>query len=89
MTVPRFAVIKIDHEKCKNPFDCKKCLQACGQSVFAVSAINVVKGRENNPKEPGKYILRAGHRDKCTGCNDCIEVCDVDAITITFPPVET
>lgn len=88
MPAPRFATIEIDHEKCTTPFDCKKCLQACGQSVFSVGAVKVVKGKESNPKEPGVYMLGVGHRDKCTGCNDCIEVCSVDAITITFPPLE-
>ncbi|MBW2142109.1 MAG: 4Fe-4S binding protein, partial [Deltaproteobacteria bacterium] len=32
--------------------------------------------------------LFAPHRDKCTGCNDCIELCPEDAITINFPPLE-
>ena len=84
MTAPKFATIQIDYEKCITPFECKKCLQVCGQSVFSVHAINVTKGRESNPKEPGMYALGTPHRDKCTGCNDCIEVCPVDAIAITF-----
>jgi ferredoxin len=87
MAAPRFATIEIDHEKCTTPFDCKKCLQACGQSVFSCSAVKVVKGRESDPKEPGVYMLHVGHRDKCTGCNDCIEICPVDAITVKFPPL--
>ncbi len=88
MSAPRFATIQIDQEKCTTPFDCKKCLQVCGQAVFSVGAVNVQKGRETDPKEPGAYRLGVSHRDKCTGCNDCIELCPVDAITITFPPVE-
>ena len=85
MGVPNFARIKIDAEKCITPFDCKRCLQGCPQSVFAVYAVKVEKGRETNPKEPGAYILGTPHRDKCTGCNLCIELCPVDALTITFP----
>ena len=88
MSAPRFATIEIDHEKCTTPFDCKKCLQGCGQAVFGVRAVNVVKGMETDPKVPGNYMLGVSHRDKCTGCNDCIELCPVDAITITFPPLE-
>jgi ferredoxin len=88
MSAPRFATIQIDHQKCTTPFDCKKCLQACGQSVFSVGAVKVVKGMESNPAEPGVYMLGVGHRDKCTGCNDCIEACPNDAVTITFPPLE-
>jgi len=87
MTTPRFAMIDIDREKCTTPFDCKLCLRACPQSVFSVTAVKVERGRETNPKEPGAYALMIGHRDKCTGCNDCIEVCPVDALKITWPPV--
>jgi ferredoxin len=85
MAVPNFASIKIDSTKCTTPFDCKLCLQGCPQSVFAVRAIKVEKGRETNPKEPGVYLLVSPHRDKCTGCNLCIELCPADALTITFP----
>lgn len=88
MAVPRFPTIIIDAAKCTVPFACKKCLQACLQSVFSVHAVKIERGRETDPSEAGAYGLNAGHRDKCTGCNDCIEVCPEDAITITFPPVE-
>jgi ferredoxin len=85
MSVPNYAVIEIDATKCTTPFDCKKCLAGCPQSVFAVAAMKVEKGRETNPKDPGVYALYAPHRDKCTGCDICIEVCPVDALAITFP----
>jgi NAD-dependent dihydropyrimidine dehydrogenase PreA subunit len=85
MSGPNYAVIEIDATKCTTPFDCKKCLAGCPQSVFAVAAMKVEKGRETNPKDPGVYTLYAPHRDKCTGCDICIEVCPVDALTITFP----
>ncbi|MEE9435934.1 MAG: 4Fe-4S dicluster domain-containing protein [Candidatus Adiutricales bacterium] len=87
MTTPRFAQIELDAKKCTTPFDCKACLEVCPQSVFMVTAVKVEKGRETDPKEPGTYFLLTGHRDKCTGCNDCIEICPVDAITITWPPL--
>ena len=88
MTAPRFPTIDIDNTKCTTPFDCKLCLRGCPQSVFSVTAVKVERGRETDPKEPGAYVLMTGHRDKCTGCNDCIELCPVDAITITWPPLE-
>ncbi len=72
MSVPNYAVIEIDATKCTTPFDCKKCIAGCPQSVFAVAAIKVEKGRETNPKDPGVYTLYAPHRDKCTGCDVCI-----------------
>jgi ferredoxin len=88
MSIPNFATIKVDASKCTTPFDCKKCLQGCPQSVFAVAAVKVEKGRETNPKEPGAYVLFAPHRDKCTGCNLCLELCPVEALNITFPATQ-
>lgn len=85
MSVPNYAKIEIDATKCTTPFDCKGCLAACPQSVFRVTAVKVVKGRETDPKDPGVYTLSAPYRDKCSGCNLCIEVCPEDALTITFP----
>jgi len=85
MSAPKFPIIDIDLEKCTTPFDCKKCLDVCPTVVFMVAAVKVEKGRETNPKEPGAYAIHAPHRDKCTGGGDCVEVCPVDAITITFP----
>ena len=85
MATPNYATIKIDSAKCTTPFDCKLCLQGCPQSVFQVAALKVERGRETNPKDPGNYTVFAPFRDKCTGCNLCIELCPVDALTITFP----
>ena len=85
MSVPNFAIIEIDAEKCTTPFACKGCLTGCPQSVFRVEAVHVVKGRETNPADKGVYKLSAPYRDKCTGCNICIELCPEDALTITFP----
>ena len=77
--------IEIDHSKCTVPFDCKKCLQVCPTAVFHVAAVKVEKYRETDKKESDTYVLSAPYRDKCTVCNKCIEVCPVDALTITLP----
>jgi len=83
--VGRAPRIEIDHEKCTVPFLCKKCIMICSQVVFSVSAVKVERGRETDPREPGSYRLGTGPRFKCTGCNDCMDVCPVDAIAITWP----
>ncbi len=75
--------IEIDRTKCTFPFDCKKCLQICPQAVFSVTNVKMVRLRETDKKEPGAYRLSALYRDKCTGCNKCVEACPIDAITIT------
>ncbi len=45
----------------------------------------VLRFKETDPQEPGSYRVFAVYRDKCVACNDCIEVCPVDAIKITLP----
>ena len=82
--MPKFPIIDIDYEKCTVPFDCKKCLQICPQAVFEVYPIKQEKYKETDPKEPGAYKLVPSYRRKCTVCDQCIEVCPVDALKITF-----
>ena len=77
--------IEIDHAKCTVPFLCKKCLQICPQAVFIVDAVKVERLRETDPRESGTFKLQTESLFKCTGCNQCIDVCPVDAITITWP----
>ena len=77
--------IEVNQETCTIPFLCKKCLLGCTQSVFEVRAVRPERGKETDPRIPGTYALSAGWRFKCTGCNDCIDVCPVNAITITWP----
>jgi len=77
-------MIEIDHDKCLVPFYCKKCLQVCPQAVFDVQAVKIEKFKETDPKELGAYKLKTAYRRQCTACNKCVEVCDKEAITITY-----
>ena len=77
--------IEINQETCTVPWLCKKCLLTCQQSVFEVRAITNERFKETDPRVPGNYRLAAGWRFKCSGCNECLKVCPVDAITITWP----
>jgi len=79
----KFPKITIDHTKCTVPFWCKKCLQACPQVVFQVFVKEILKFKETDPREPGKYELIAVRRDKCIMCDKCKDVCPENAITIT------
>ncbi|MBI4303060.1 MAG: 4Fe-4S binding protein [Chloroflexi bacterium] len=82
MAAPKIA---IDYQRCTVPFDCKKCLQACPEGVFWVVPAKNVKFQETDAKEPGAWRLFARYRALCTACNKCLEVCPVDALTITSP----
>jgi len=84
-TVPNFAEIIIDPAKCTTPFDCKRCLRGCPQAVFMCFPVKVEKGKETDPREPSAYGIVPMFRDKCTGCRLCIDLCPVEAITISFP----
>ncbi|MCP4753565.1 MAG: 4Fe-4S dicluster domain-containing protein [Proteobacteria bacterium] len=85
MNAPIFPTITFDNQKCTVPFYCKKCLKACPTAVLTVAAVKVEKGRETDPQDPGAYVMVARYQDKCTGCNDCIEICPEDAIKVEFP----
>ncbi len=86
----KFPTIKVDLEKCTVPFLCKKCLQICPTAVFSTSRVMSKEKRleEMDPRIDGNYVLGASRRDKCTGCNLCIDICPVDAIRIEIPAME-
>jgi ferredoxin len=39
---------------------------------------------EFDVNDPGKYTILPVCQYACTGCNDCIDICPVDAIEITW-----
>ena len=86
----KFPTITIDQEKCTVPFLCKKCLQICPVAALSVGRVMAKEERlkEMEPRIDRNYVLRAGRRDKCTGCNLCIDVCPVNAIKIEVPAME-
>ena len=83
----KFPKIMIDLEKCTVPFLCKKCLQVCPEAILHVTRVMSKEKRleEMDHRIDGNYILYATRRDKCTGCNLCIDICPVDAIKIEVP----
>ena len=86
----KFPKITIDLEKCTVPFACKKCLLVCPEGVFHTTRVMAKEKRleEMDPRIDGNYVVFATRRDKCTGCNQCIDVCPVDAITVEIPTQE-
>ena len=86
----KFPTITIDSEKCTVPYACKKCLKVCPEGVFSVGRVMEREKRleEMDPRIDGNYVLRTNRREKCTGCNLCIDVCPVDAIKIEIPKIE-
>jgi len=81
----RLPKIVIDYTKCRIPFACKKCLQICPQMIFSVKCEKEERLKETDPRIPDMYKLRAIRPDRCTICNECIEVCTEGAIEIVYP----
>jgi NADH-quinone oxidoreductase subunit I len=75
--------ITIDYDRCQTPYDCKKCLQICPQAVFRTVNLKMEKWKESDQKKPGTFRLEVAYGDKCVVCDQCIEVCPVDALRIT------
>lgn len=78
-------IIKIDQQRCVTPFACKRCVQICPTAVLAVHETKMARMEETDKYEPGNYRLRVIYRDKCSGCNQCVEVCPENALTVTMP----
>jgi ferredoxin len=78
-------LIKIDQQRCTTPFACKRCLQACPTAVFSVHETKMVRMEETDKHEPGNYRLRVAFRDKCSGCNRCVDVCPEGALVVEMP----
>ena len=87
MPTALFPQIDIDHDRCTTPFACKRCLQVCPTAVFKVFATKMVRLVETDKHEPGAYKLVVGYRDKCTGCDLCVDVCPVDALKVYMPEI--
>ena len=82
---PVSPVINIDRERCTTPFDCKRCLRVCPAAVFMVNHAKMIRGVELDKAEPGNFFVVPLWRDKCTACGKCVDVCPVNALSLTLP----
>lgn len=87
MVLELFPRIEIDRERCTTPFACKRCILACPTAVFQVNVVKMVRLLETDKQEAGSFRLSAPFRDKCTGCNICLDVCPEDALKIDMVEV--
>ncbi len=54
-------------------------------AVFWVNPVKMIRGMESDKTKPGTFGLIAKYRDKCTACNKCVEVCPLNALSLTMP----
>ena len=83
--IQKFPNIQIGYSKCTTPFNYKKYLQVCPQSVFHVTAVKIEEFKETDKTEPGSYRLEPMYRHKCVMCNDCVDVCPESALKVIMP----
>lgn len=68
--------IKFDEQKCKNAYDCLKCVDACPSGVLLVIPVGVHLAKDSKGRiEPVLMSM-------CTGCGDCQRVCPAGAVTM-------
>lgn len=82
MALELFPRIDIDRDRCTTPFACKRCILACPTAVFQVGVVKMVRLLPTDKHEAGSFRLSAPYRDKCTGCNICVDVCPEDALNV-------
>jgi NAD-dependent dihydropyrimidine dehydrogenase PreA subunit len=78
--------ITIDYSKCgpegvMDPRECTKCLKQCDRPVFHLHHM-IVDG--DDPWDPSYWQVTPVYTSQCTRCMKCIEVCPVDAISVSW-----
>lgn len=69
--------IVVDHEKCTDPQSCKKCMQVCPHALF------ICYSPDYESNDPDIWRVDVAFTDLCTRCNDCVNICPENAISIS------
>jgi len=77
--------ITIDHEKCKVPASCRKCLEVCPQAVFKMHLAKIEKYTEAEDKD---WHLDPWYWPSCSGCMECVKKCPLNAIKVKARKIE-
>ena len=72
--------ITVDNSTCLGPLDCGQCLQTCPMMIFIAGPTKKWKFRETDRKD---YQMYARYYDQCIMCSKCVEICPVEAITVS------
>jgi len=70
-------MVEIAIDSCQNPFECKKCIQACPFNVVALDPVEL-----ESHEVVKKWKVIAIFKELCNGCGRCVEACPEGRITI-------
>lgn len=77
--------IEVDYSKCgangKDPRDCVKCMQECTIPVFNLHPTDI---RKQDHFDPPHWQVTPTFPSLCDRCMRCIDVCPLNAITISW-----
>lgn len=65
-----FITLEVDHQACREQAgSCRECVQLCPVDIFALD-------------ERGLAVVVADNEDECILCNQCVERCPANAVTL-------
>lgn len=70
--------ISWDDNKCRDPQDCYRCLEACPEGVF----MTYPRDKRGPGKAAGDWAIIPSFMKLCTGCRICEKVCPENALTV-------
>jgi len=70
--------IEWDENRCTDPQDCYKCLEACPEGVF----MTYPRDKRAPGKAAGNWAITPSFIKLCTGCRICEETCPENALIV-------
>lgn len=70
-------MVEITIDNCQDPFECKKCVQACPFNVIALDPVEL-----ESHEVVRKWKIITIFKELCNGCGRCVEACPEGRITI-------
>ncbi len=79
--------ITLDYSKCGDgnrvdPRECGLCLNICEPAIFLLH--QTIGADEDNIHDPEKWRVTPLWLSLCTRCMKCVDICPVDAISVTW-----
>ena len=70
--------IRINSQACRDPLDCRVCLENCPERVFGTYP----RQRRVPGVRAGDWVIFPMFISQCTGCMECVNLCPETAISV-------